>query len=187
MSQFDLTQADEPQADEPQADEPQADEPQADAQLGQLAEVPSMSDAEQRLDTAAAQDELDADELDAAEDQMAADPDVVVAEVIETEPARQTPDSDTGALGPQWHNIQASFVDDPRGSVELAAQAADAALSALVAALHERQAALGPAGGVPNDPGDTERLREALLSYRIFCQSLTDISQLLPRPEAMAS
>jgi hypothetical protein len=172
MSQFDLTQA---------------DEPQADAQLGQVADVPSTSDAEQRLDTAAAQDELDADELDAAEDQTAADPDVVVAEVIETEPARQTPESGNGALDPQWHNIQASFVDDPRGSVELAAQAADAAVSALVEALHERQAALAPAGSAPNDPDDTEQLREALLSYRIFWQSLTDISQRLPRPEAMAS
>ena len=78
------------------------------------------------------------------------------------------------------------FVDDPRGSVELAAAAADAAVSALVETLHQRQAALRRTGSASADPGGTEQLREALRSYRIFCQSLTDIGQRLAQPAAMA-
>ena len=53
----------------------------------------------------------------------------------------------SGGLSEQWHDIQAIFVDDPHGSVELAAAAAEAAVSALVESLPQRQAALVPAGG----------------------------------------
>jgi hypothetical protein len=88
-------------------------------------------------------------------------------------------------LGQQWHDIQAMFVDDPRGSVDLAAAAADAAVSALVQTLQQRQSALAPAGGTSADPGGTEQLREALRSYRIFCQSLAEIGQRLAQPAAM--
>jgi hypothetical protein len=79
-------------------------------------------------------------------------------------------------LGEQWHDIQAMFVDDPRGSVQRAAAAADAAVSALAELLRERQAALSPAGGAC---ADTEQLRETLRSYRIFCQSLADVGNLM--------
>jgi hypothetical protein len=85
-------------------------------------------------------------------------------------------------LSQQWHDIQAMFVDDPRGSVDLAAAAADAAVSALVQTLQQRQSALAPAGSTSADPGGTEQLREALRSYRIFCQSLTEIDQRLAQP-----
>jgi hypothetical protein len=88
-------------------------------------------------------------------------------------------------LGQQWHDIQAMFVDDPRGSVELAAAAADAAVGALVQTLHQQQSALAPAGTTSADPGGTEQLREALRSYRIFCQSLTEIGQRLAQPATM--
>lgn len=88
-------------------------------------------------------------------------------------------------LGQQWHDIQAMFVDDPRGSVELAAAAADSAVSALMETLHQRQSALAPAGTSSADPGGTEQLRAALRSYRIFCQSLTEIGQSLTQPATM--
>lgn len=89
-------------------------------------------------------------------------------------------------VGQQWHDIQALFVDDPRGSVELAAAAAAATVSALVQTLQQRQAALAPSGSASTEAGDTEQLREALRSYRIFCQSLTDVGQRLAQPAAMA-
>ena len=78
-------------------------------------------------------------------------------------------------LGEQWHDIQAMFVDDPRGSVQRAAAAADAAVSALAELLRERQAALFPAGGAS---ADTEQLRETLRSYRVLCQNLADVGGL---------
>lgn len=89
-------------------------------------------------------------------------------------------------LGQQWHDIQAMFVDDPPGSVELAAAAAEAAVSALMQTLHQRQSALAPAGSTSADPGGTEQLREALRGYRIFCQSLSEIGQRLTQPTTIA-
>jgi hypothetical protein len=89
-------------------------------------------------------------------------------------------------VDPQWHEIQAHFVDDPRGSVQQAAAAADAAVSAIAETLHERQAALSPGSDPSDDPGDTEQLREAFRSYRTFCQNLAEISKQLP-PRAMVS
>lgn len=109
-------------------------------------------------------------------------------------PQNETDLSDGGSLGDsarpadlsqQWHDIQAMFVDDPRGSVDLAAAAADVAVSALVQTLQQRQSALAPAGSTSADPGGTEQLREALRSYRIFCQSLTEIGQRLTQPATM--
>lgn len=82
-------------------------------------------------------------------------------------------------LGQQWHDIQAMFVDDPPGSVQRAAAAADAAVSALAEIMRERQAALSEAGG---GSADTEQLRETLRSYRIFCQSLADVGWQLRQP-----
>jgi hypothetical protein len=72
-------------------------------------------------------------------------------------------------LSQEWHEIQASFVDDPRGAVQLAAEAADSALTALVTALRERHATLGPSA-----TQDTEQLRAALQEYRRFCQGLAE-------------
>ena len=99
-----------------------------------------------------------------------------------------------GALSQQWHDIQAMFVDDPRGSVQLAAQAADDAVGALVDSLHQRQSALEPAGSPagaagPSDterPSDTEQLREALRSYRVFCEAVGDLSHRLPQTSGIA-
>lgn len=79
-------------------------------------------------------------------------------------------------LGEPWHDIQVMFVDDPPGSVQRAAAAADAAVSSLAELLRERQAALSPAGG---DIADTEQLRETLRSYRTLCQNLAEVGSQL--------
>jgi hypothetical protein len=89
-----------------------------------------------------------------------------------------------GALSPQWHDIQAQFVDDPSGSVQLAAAAVDDAVTELVATLHQRRAGLVPDASLADDPQSTEQLREALRSCRQFCQNLADISERFARPEA---
>ncbi len=87
----------------------------------------------------------------------------------------------TGALGQQWHDIQAMFVDDPRGSVQLAAEASDAAVSSLVESLRERQAGLRPAAGsASRNEADTEQLRTALRTYRVFYETVCDLAQRLP-------
>jgi hypothetical protein len=91
----------------------------------------------------------------------------------------------SSGLSEQWHDIQAMFVDDPQGSVERAAQEAEAAVSALVESLRQRQAALVPAG-TSTTPSDTEQLRAALRGYRLFCERLAGLEEQLPRSEAMA-
>jgi hypothetical protein len=86
--------------------------------------------------------------------------------------------ADSGQMSQRWHDIQAGFVDDPQGAVKLAAQAADDALTTLVAALRERQMALGSAGATE----DTEILRGALREYRQFCAGIEEVGRGLPQP-----
>jgi hypothetical protein len=75
----------------------------------------------------------------------------------------------------QWHDIQALFVDDPRGSVQLALQAVDGALTSFVDGLREQQAALTPDARL----GDTERLRATLRSSRAFWENLVHLGDQL--------
>ncbi len=89
-------------------------------------------------------------------------------------------------LSQHWHNIQATFVDDPSGAVRLAAEAADAAVSALVGSLQERQSALLNATGDMARAHDTEQLRTALQEYRVFCQDIEEIGKRLPQPQPVA-
>ncbi len=92
-----------------------------------------------------------------------------------------------GALGQQWHDIQAMFVDDPRGSVQLAAEAADAAVCSLVESLRERQNGMRPAAGsASSDPADTEQLRGALRTYRAFFETVRDLAQRLSQVGGVA-
>jgi hypothetical protein len=79
--------------------------------------------------------------------------------------------------GQEWREIQATFVDDPHGAVQMAASAADSALNSLVTGLRERQSSLAGAGNQ-----DTEQLRSALQEYRKFCQAISDIGRQLPEP-----
>jgi len=98
-----------------------------------------------------------------------------------SEPAGSEPAGNEPGLSEQWHDIQAMFVDDPQGSVDRAAAAADDAVSALVETLRRRLPA-GPAG----DLGDTEQLRSTLRSYRDFCQRVADLDEELLRAGPMA-
>jgi hypothetical protein len=79
----------------------------------------------------------------------------------------------------QWLDIQATFVDDPSGSVQLALQAVDGALTTFVDGLRQRQAALTPDA----DPGDTERLRATLRSCRAFWENLASLGDQLGAAE----
>ncbi len=77
--------------------------------------------------------------------------------------------------GQQWPAIQAMFVDDPRGSVQRAAAAADEVLKALVASLEREQAALRTSWENGGD-STTEDLRTALQQYRAFCGRLEGLA-----------
>jgi len=98
----------------------------------------------------------------------------VPAEAVQAEAVRPSDQR----MSQQWHDIQAGFVDDPRGAVRLAAQAADDALAALVTALRERQSALGSADATV----DTEVLRSTLREYRQFCEGIDQVERQLPQP-----
>jgi hypothetical protein len=67
-------------------------------------------------------------------------------------------------LHQQWAAIQSTFVDDPRGSVEAAAELVSETIAALVASAKQRERGLR--GEWDRDGVDTEGLRNALRSYR---------------------
>jgi hypothetical protein len=73
----------------------------------------------------------------------------------------------------QWPAIQAMFVDDPKGSVERAAAAADEVAKAFVASLQREQATLRAAW---EKDTTTEDLRTALQQYRAFCGRLEGLA-----------
>jgi hypothetical protein len=75
--------------------------------------------------------------------------------------------------GQQWPAIQAMFVDDPKGSVERAAAAADEVVKAFVASLQREQAGLRAAW---EKDTTTEDLRTALQQYRAFCGRLEGLA-----------
>ena len=83
--------------------------------------------------------------------------------------------TDGASPGVRWHEIQATFVDDPRSCVELAAGVVDDSVGALVASVRERQHAL-LSGWQRGDAG-TEELRVALRQYRTFWDRLEDFSR----------
>lgn len=91
-------------------------------------------------------------------------------------PPRSQVAADTDvSLQARWHEILAMFVDDPRSSVELAADLADDRAEAVVVSIKERQASLRSAWE-RHDAG-TEDLRIALQQYRIIVSRLQDILQ----------
>lgn len=82
--------------------------------------------------------------------------------------------ADTGA-GQRWNEIQATFVDDPRGSVTQAASMADEAIEAFISAARQRQASLASSWQGPE--AGTEELRTALRDYRAFWSSVPETRQ----------
>lgn len=98
-------------------------------------------------------------------------PPTVSAVTAEPGPVRPAPAaSGKASRDARWHEIQATFVDDPRASVELAADLVDNSVEALVASVTERQHSLLSAWQ-GDDPG-TEELRTALQQYRTFWNRL---------------
>lgn len=83
--------------------------------------------------------------------------------------------TDDTSPGVRWHEIQATFVDDPRSCVELAAGVVDDSVGALVLSVRERQHAMLSAWQ-RGDAG-TEELRVALRQYRTFWNHLEDFSR----------
>ena len=75
----------------------------------------------------------------------------------------------------QWPAIQAMFVDDPQGSVQRAAAAAEEVAKAFVASLQREQAALRASWETGGD-ATTEDLRTALQQYRAFCGRLEGLA-----------
>ena len=79
-----------------------------------------------------------------------------------------------GGVTPQrWSEILTSFVDDPRGSVTMAADVVDSAVEELVNSVRARQRALGSWRGGETD---TEQLRTALRDYRTFWNQVQQMS-----------
>jgi hypothetical protein len=75
----------------------------------------------------------------------------------------------------RWREIQAMFVDDPRGSVERAADLARDALRDLNNMLRERERDLRSAWQDTN--ADTEELRTSLQGYRALVNRISEIAQ----------
>lgn len=84
-----------------------------------------------------------------------------------------SPDS-PGNLSPQrWSEILVAFVDDPRGSVTMAADAVDAAIEEVVTSIRARQRAL--ASSWQGSEADTEQLRIVLREYRRFGSQIQQV------------
>jgi len=86
------------------------------------------------------------------------------AEVVS--PAGASPASPGGISPQRWSEILAAFVDDPRGSVTMAADAVDSAIDEFVNSVRAQQRAL--ASSWHGTETDTEQLRVALRDYRRF-------------------
>jgi hypothetical protein len=74
-----------------------------------------------------------------------------------------------------WHDIQVTFVDDPRSAVEMAAGLVDDSSQALVAFVKEQQDSLQAAWH--GEDAGTEELRVALQHYRAFGTRLAAFSR----------
>ena len=102
-------------------------------------------------------------------------PAAVSATVADPEPAYEAPAAtDSTSTDSQWPGIQAMFVDDPLGSVELAAGLVVDSARKLAVSIKERQDALLAAR--QGDDAGTEELRLALQQYRVLWNRLEDFS-----------
>jgi len=92
-----------------------------------------------------------------------------------SEPAAGTAGRPAGAVvTPQrWSEILVAFVDDPRASVKMAANAVDEAIDEFVTSVRARQRGL--AATWQSDGADTEQLRTALREYRKLGQRVQQL------------
>ena len=100
-------------------------------------------------------------------------PDVPAAVSPEPGPAHGAGAGSAGEAG-RWPEIQAMFVDDPRASVELAADLVDDSLEAFIASVKQRHGSLRSTWS--GNDADTEQLRTALQRYRAFWRHLHSMS-----------
>jgi hypothetical protein len=75
----------------------------------------------------------------------------------------------------RWREIQSMFVDDPRGSVERAAELAHDTLRDLTTTLRERERDLRSTW--QNTNADTEELRTSLQSYRALADQISELAR----------
>jgi hypothetical protein len=78
--------------------------------------------------------------------------------------AAAAPASSAGIPAQRWSEILVAFVDDPRGSVQMAADAVDSAIDEFVNSIRARQHDL--ASTWQGGEAGTEQFRTALLEYR---------------------
>src|SRR5262249_4382357 len=92
-----------------------------------------------------------------------------------------------GSISPRrWGEILAGFVDDPRGSVEVAADAGDSPIAEVMASVRARQRGL--ASSWQSSETDTEQLRLALREYRRLGAQVRQMSPEEPaRPGTAAA
>jgi hypothetical protein len=126
-----------------------------------------------------------------AEDVVVIDAESAVKDPALTETRREPADAAApdapGSISPQrWSEILVSFVDNPRGSVKMAADAVDSAIEEIMASVRARQRAL--ASSWQSSETDTEQLRIALREYRKFGAQVRQMSPGAPaRPGPAAS
>jgi hypothetical protein len=96
-----------------------------------------------------------------------------------------TPDS-PGSISPQrWSEILVAFVDDPPGSVKMAADAVDQAIEEVVSSVRAQQRAL--ASSWQGTEADTEQLRTVLREYRRFGAQVREMSPAKPAARGTAA
>jgi hypothetical protein len=123
-----------------------------------------------------AADPLLADDVVVLAGETATEDPAPAAEPVVTQPpaAPAAAAASPGGVTPQrWSEILTSFVDDPRGSVTMAADVVDSAVEELVNSVRARQRALGSWRGGETD---TEQLRTALRDYRTFWNQVQQMS-----------
>ena len=103
------------------------------------------------------------------------------AQVPAATPAAPDGAAPSGISAQRWSEILTTFVDDPRGSVKMAAAAVDSAIDEFVTSVQARQRAL--ASSWQSGDTDTEQLRTALREYRRFA---AQVQQMSPSPETAA-
>jgi hypothetical protein len=159
----------------PEAPAPAVSESPAgtDAPVPVLAEEVVVIDAE----TAVKDPALTETTQDPAATEIAHEPAAAQVSPATTEPT-STPAAPARISARRWSEILATFVDDPRGSVKMAADAVDSAIEEIVTSVRVRQQAL--ASSWQDSGADTEQLRTALREYRRFGAQVQQMSPAEP-------